>query len=67
MKRRNSKGQSILEYTLLIGIIIAAIVWVLLGNTGGKSVKQSVQNTYNKAGAAIDATTNNLTGGVFGS
>lgn len=63
MKRHcKRKGQSILEYTLLLGAIIAVIVAVLLGNGG---IKSKVQGTYNKFGDAIEKTNNDLTTGVF--
>jgi Flp pilus assembly pilin Flp len=62
MRKNRRKGQSILEYTLLLGAIIAVLIAVLL-NDGG--VKTKVQNTYNKVGDALTTTTNDLTLGVF--
>jgi len=62
MRKNRRKGQSILEYTLLLGAIIAVLVAVLL-NEGG--VKSKVQTTYNKVGTALTNTTNDLTKGVF--
>ena len=62
MKKDRRRGQSILEYTLLLGAIIAVLVIVLL-NEGG--IKGKVQNTYNKVGTAIESTSNDLTTGVF--
>ena len=61
MKRR--KSQSILEYTLLLGVIIGAIVLVLLGNSG---IKDKITNTYNKTGDTIENVTNNMNEGIFG-
>jgi len=62
MRKDRRKGQSILEYTLLLGAIIAVLVAVLL-NEGG--VKSKVTQTYNKVGTALENTTNDLTTGVF--
>lgn len=56
------KGQSILEYTLVLGAVIAVVVFVLLGQGG---IKQKVQEAYTKSGDAITQTTNDLTSGVF--
>jgi Flp pilus assembly pilin Flp len=60
---RQEKAQSILEYTLLLGAVIAVVVLVLIG--GKSNVKTKVQNTYEKFGTALENTTNDLTGGVF--
>lgn len=56
------KGQSILEYTLVLGAVIAVIVAVMFGNGG---IKSKVQNAYNKTGTAIENTVNDLDKGVF--
>jgi Flp pilus assembly pilin Flp len=64
MSKQRGKGQSILEYTLLLGVIIAALVFVLLGQ-GETGIKNKVQNTYNAFGDAITKTTTDLTTGVF--
>lgn len=61
-KRRFRRAQSILEYTLLLGAIIAVIVTALLGNKG---IKSKVEDVYNKTGTALEATTTDLTGGIF--
>lgn len=61
-RQRRRKGQSILEYTLLLGAIIAVIVAVLLGNGG---IKSKVQGSYEKFGTAIEKTNSDLTTGVF--
>ena len=63
MKRDRRKGQSILEYTLLLGAIIAVVVAVLL--TSGTGVKSKVQNAYQKFGNTLDKGTADLTNGVF--
>lgn len=57
------KGQSILEYTLLLGAIIAVIVAVLLG--GRSSIKAKVGDTYTGFANTIDKTKSDLTIGVF--
>ena len=62
MKRKHSKGQSILEYTLLLAAVIGVIVFVLLGNGG---IKSKIQTAYNQTGTALTHTTNDLTAGVF--
>ncbi len=62
MNMRHESGQSILEYTLVLGAVIAVIVYVLLGSGG---IKDKVQSTYEKTGDAISKTTDDLTSGVF--
>ena len=62
MKIRNKSGQSILEYTLVLGAVIAVVVFVLLGQGG---IKEKVQTAYEKSGSAIEKTTDDLTVGVF--
>lgn len=63
MKRELSKGQSILEYTLLLGAIIAVLVAVLLGRGG---IKDKVKGAYDKTGEAIGKVTDKMDTGVFG-
>ena len=62
MRARYRNGQSILEYTLVLGAVIAVIVFVLLGEGG---IKQKVQDAYTASGDAISNTTKDLTAGVF--
>ncbi len=62
MRCLSRKGQGILEYTLLLGAIIAVIVFVLLGQGG---IKSKVQDSYTKVGDALNNTTNDLTAGIF--
>jgi len=64
MKILRKKGQSILEYTLVLAAVIGVIVYVLIGS-GENSIKSKVQTTYEKAGDAVTNTTNDLTAGVF--
>ena len=59
---RHDSGQSILEYTLVLGAVIAVIVAVLLGRGG---IKDKVQASYERTGDAITQTTNDLSSGVF--
>lgn len=63
MKRSFRKGQSILEYTLLLGAVIGVIVFALL-NSGG--IKDKVQGTYTNAGDALESVNDNMTTGIFG-
>ncbi len=62
MDRDLRKGQSILEYTLLLGAVIAVVVAVLLGSGG---IKDKISSAYNKTGEALEQTTDDLTAGVF--
>ncbi len=63
MCRCFKKGQSILEYTLILGAIIGVVVLVLF--VGQNSMKQRIDDTYDAAGQAVEDTTDDLTGGVF--
>lgn len=63
MKKNFKKGQSILEYTLLLGAIIGVVVFALLSSGG---IKDKVQTTYTNAGTTIESVTNNMTTGIFG-
>jgi len=62
MRGIKRKGQSVLEYTLLLAVIIGIIVAVLFG-TGGVNTK--IQATYDKSGSALEKTTADLNQGVF--
>ncbi len=63
MKRSFRKGQSILEYTLLLGAVIGVIVFALLNNGG---IKSKIESTYNNAGDALEDVNSNMTTGIFG-
>ncbi|MCK9571787.1 MAG: hypothetical protein M0Q96_00695 [Candidatus Omnitrophica bacterium] len=65
MGKNRRKGQSILEYTLLLGAIIAVLVVVLLGTSKSGGIKGQVSKTYETVGNALDKTTADLTTGVF--
>jgi Flp pilus assembly pilin Flp len=62
MNKIYRKGQSILEYTLLLGAIIAVLVAVLL-NGGARG---SMQTAYNKVGNSLTDTISKLDSQVFG-
>jgi len=62
MKRDFRKGQSILEYTLVLAAVIGVVVAVLFANGGMKS---KIEGAYNKAGDALSNTANSLSAGVF--
>jgi len=50
---RERKAQGILEYTLLLGAVIAVVIVVLMGKSG---IGNTTKTTYNNAGKAIDNT-----------
>ena len=64
MERRNkdkdyNSGQSALEYTLLLGTIIAVIIVVLFGtsdSTNPNGLKAKIQSAYETAGTAVQYT-----------
>ena len=62
MRKQLRKGQSILEYTLVMGAVIAGIVAVLFGSGG---FGDKVKSAYNKAGSALENTANDLNAGIF--
>jgi len=63
MKRPPKTGQSIVEYTLLLGVVVGIIAVVML-SSGGK-VRKGVADAYNKAGDALGNATTNLTSALF--
>lgn len=75
MRRRLRKGQSILEYTLLLGVVISVVVAVFFGNnipyttedgeTMVTSIKGIIETAYIKFGTALSNTIQDLTAGVF--
>ncbi|HOX54301.1 MAG: hypothetical protein PHI86_01530 [Candidatus Omnitrophica bacterium] len=64
MKLYSKKGQSILEYTLILGVVIAAIIFVLVG-AGGGGVRQGIEDAYDASATALQTTVGDLTSGVF--
>ena len=65
MKRMQKKGQSILEYTLILGVVIGIVVVAVFGRGGTGGMKGSIDATYNKSATAINKTVGELTKGVF--
>lgn len=62
MRRKFEAGQSILEYTLVLGAVIAVIVLVLLGPGG---IKSKIKTTYDNTSAALDKRTAEMTHGIY--
>ncbi len=62
MRKELRRGQSILEYTLLLGVVISVIVLVLLGSGG---IKEKIKGSYEATGTALENTTADLNQGVF--
>ena len=66
MKLNRKRGQSILEYTLILGVVIAAIIAVLFGGGGGASnVSTSVQATFTRSSEALNKSVGDMIYGVF--
>jgi uncharacterized protein (UPF0333 family) len=65
MKLFSKKAQSILEYTLILGVVIGAIILVLFSGIGGHSIKSSVEDAYDDTADALNNTVDDLTHGVF--
>ncbi len=62
MKAGFKKGQSMLEYALLLAAVIAIVIAVLIGKGG---IQEKVKGSYTKIGNALETTTANLTNTVF--
>ena len=63
MLMRMRKAQGLLEYTLLLGAIVAIVLVVLMGQGG---VASKVKGTYNTVGDTMQNTANSAKGyGVF--
>ena len=62
LRRKRRKAQSILEYTLLLGVIIGLIVTVMFKSGG---VKDNIEGAYDAASSAIADTTSDLNSGIF--
>jgi len=63
MTRDKRKGQSILEYTLLLGAIIGVLAVILL--SGDTSVKGNIKTSYEKFGTALQNSADSVTMGVY--
>jgi len=65
MKARNRKGQSTLEYIILVTAVIAVMIYFLkIGNNngqGGGVLYNTVLNSYNQVSNGITTLTNQLT------
>ncbi len=60
-RKNRRKGQSILEYTLLFGVIIAVVIAVIF-----VSKKPKVEQVYNRTSGAINETMGSAEGhGIF--
>lgn len=60
MKARNRKGQSTLEYIILITAVVAVAIVFLRPQSGGK-LFDTVENSYNQVSDGINVLTNRLT------
>lgn len=60
----SKKGQSVLEYTLILGVVVAAIIFVLVG-AGGGGVRQGIEDAYDASATALQTTVTDLNEGVF--
>jgi len=58
--RRLKKAQSILEYTLLLGVVIGVVVAVLMG-----PMKTKINTVYTTTGSALDKVGSQLNQGIF--
>lgn len=63
MKIIHKLGQSMLEYTLLLAVIIAIIIGALVKNNG--LLRGSVEKAYNKSAVALGNAAENITAQVF--
>jgi len=60
MKRRNKKGQSTLEYIILVTAVIAVAIVFLQPKSGGK-LYDTVENSYNNVANGVTTVTGKLT------
>ncbi len=65
MRKKQRKGQSILEYTLLLAVVIMAIIVVLLGAGGQGGMKNKLETSYDSVTDAVTNVAGNLNTGVF--
>jgi len=63
MKHSCRKGQSVLEYTLLLGVLIVIIVATMV--VKGGSIRKGIEGAYDKAGDAIGNAALNISDKVF--
>jgi Flp pilus assembly pilin Flp len=62
MKRNLKRGQSILEYTLLLAMVIALILFVLFSSGG---LRGKMETSYTNVGTAISNVSGKMNTGVF--
>jgi Flp pilus assembly pilin Flp len=62
MRRHGKKGQSAVEYTLVLAAVIAVLV-ALVANNG--RLRTSINNAYTRAGDAMDNTAQDITNNAF--
>ena len=60
MRKHFRFGQSILEYTLILGVVIAIAVTIIF-----TAMKPAITKAYDKTGKALDKTAEELTHGIF--
>jgi uncharacterized protein (UPF0333 family) len=60
MKRRNKKGQSTLEYIILVTAVVAVAIVFLRPQAGGK-LFDTISNSYNKVADGLTTKTGTLT------
>jgi Flp pilus assembly pilin Flp len=60
MRIASRKGQSILEYTLLLAVVIMAIIAVLA------AMQPKLESSYNRVTDSVTNVTGNMTTGVLG-
>lgn len=60
MKLRNRKGQSTLEYIILVTAVVAVAIVFLRPQSGG-TLFDAVENSYNQTANGITTLTNKLT------
>lgn len=61
MKMRNKKGQSTLEYIILVTAVVAVAIVFLRPQSGGK-LFDTVENSYNNVADGLTTRAANLTG-----
>ena len=65
MMKKAMKGQSILEYTLVIAAVIAVLIFVMLGN-GSNSLKNKIYHSYQRSTTTVDAANTDVDQGGVG-
>lgn len=63
MEQSSRGGQSVLEYTLLLGVVITIIVAAMVARGG--TIRSGVERAYDRAGDAIGNAAMDITNTVF--